>query len=143
LDSGWSLALTRPARSDIQKIIGFTRLHFGTLQAECYRAALSRRIASLGEGPGVIGLKARPELGAGCHTLRMAQGGKQARHVLVVQVDAANRCIIVLRVLHESMWPSARQPGHAALSTGCHIPRSLQLWPAAPPFQGRGAGHVA
>ena len=62
-------------------------------------------IEELRTGPEVPGSRRRDEISAGLITVRVAQRGRRARHVLVYRIDvsADPPAIDVLRILHDPM----------------------------------------
>ncbi len=66
---------------------------------------------ALRDGPEIAGVKARPEIGKGVMTLRVARHGRRGSHFLMFHLASASaRELEVLRVLHEAMDPQHHLP---------------------------------
>lgn len=101
--SGWSAHLTDKAAQDIETILDWTYEQFGPLQMDAYTGVINDALEALTEGPLLLDLRWRPELGNGVATLHVARLGRKGRHLLVLRVHDRERVIEVLRILHDSM----------------------------------------
>jgi toxin ParE1/3/4 len=99
----WQVRLTDRAQSDYSEIVRWTAEHFGVRQARNYATTLRRALKALGEGPSLIGLRSRSELGQDVATLHVARKGRKGRHLLVLRIREQDGVIEVLRILHDSM----------------------------------------
>ena len=101
--SGWVTLLTAKADQDIETILNWTYEQFGPLQMDAYTGVIGDALEALTEGPQLVGLRWRPELGDGVATLHVARQGRKGRHLLVIRVHDSKCVIEVLRILHDSM----------------------------------------
>ncbi len=100
--SQWRVRLTRSAEQDIADIVQWTVVNFGAQQALLYAELIRYAITDLANGPSVIGVKSRAELGQDVSTLHVARQGKKGRHFVVFRTSSPSY-VDVLRVLHDSM----------------------------------------
>lgn len=98
----WRVRLSRAAEGDFSEIVAWTATHFGDVQAQKYAEVLTLSITALHDGPDVIGVKNRDDIGHGLKSLHVARMGRKGSHFVIFRV-AADNTIDVLRVLHESM----------------------------------------
>ena len=102
--SRWTVRLSAAAEADFRQIIGWTTSHFGQAQARIYAATLASALKALNDGPTVIGVKKRPEIGIDICTLHVARNGRKGRHFVMFRVGSTQENVIdVLRLLHDSM----------------------------------------
>jgi toxin ParE1/3/4 len=101
----WRVRLTETVQEDFQEILLWTRDQFGLDQAWIYADTLSVALEDLCAGPGVLGVKARGEIGPNLFTLHVARKGRKGRHFVMFQAVLAHgsNVIDVLRILHDSM----------------------------------------
>jgi len=101
----WRVEVTRPAQADFAEIITWTISNFGIRQSRAYEATLRAAINALKDGPEVVGVRRRAELGEGLQLLHVARKRRRGRHFVVFRVSqAAERPTIqILRLLHDSM----------------------------------------
>ncbi|MCK4508006.1 MAG: type II toxin-antitoxin system RelE/ParE family toxin [Desulfuromonadales bacterium] len=98
----WSVRLASRAEQDLFEIVQWSATNFGQQQAVAYAETLSLAIGALAEGPEVLDVKRRDEIGDGILTLHVARQGRKGRHFVVFRVGGAST-IDVLRLLHDSM----------------------------------------
>ena len=101
--SGWTAYLTDQAAQDIENILDWTYEQFGPLQMEAYTDVINDALEVLTQGPQLIDVRPRPELGDHVATLHMARQGRKGRHLLLFRVHEQDCVIEVLRILHDSM----------------------------------------
>jgi toxin ParE1/3/4 len=101
----WTVRLSAAAEVDFAEIVAWTTQHFGPAQARLYASILRDAVTELAAGPKTLGAKARPDVGAGLHTLHVARRGRRGSHVVLFRIAHAEQqpVIEVLRMLHESM----------------------------------------
>jgi len=101
----WRVRLAATALEDYQDILQWTADQFGPDQARTYAETLSTALEDLCAGPGIVGAKARSEIGPNLYTLHIARKGRKGRHFVMFQVGHAQGAdvIDVLRILHDSM----------------------------------------
>lgn len=73
------------------------------MQLESYTDVINDALAALNEGPQLIDVRRRPELGDDVVTLHVARHGRRGRHQLIFRVHDQECVIEVLRILHDSM----------------------------------------
>jgi toxin ParE1/3/4 len=98
--------LSAAAEADFQRILRWTREHFGEAQApRVYAATLSAALEALAAGPTVMGAKPRSDIAKGLFTLHVARHGRKGRHFVMFRVghDQGREVIEVLRLLHDAM----------------------------------------
>ena len=78
-----------------------TEDQFGSEQARIYAEALRATLASLTKGPSTPGVRLRPEIAEGIHSLH-AMRIRRARHLLFFRV-VGDRQIEITRILHDGM----------------------------------------
>ncbi|MBS0316445.1 MAG: type II toxin-antitoxin system RelE/ParE family toxin [Proteobacteria bacterium] len=100
--AAWALRVALSAQRDVAAIRAWTRRQFGARQAQAYARTLSLAIQALSEGPDVAGAGTRDDLAPGVRVLHVARRGRHGRHFVVFRVSG-ERCIDVLRMLHDSM----------------------------------------
>lgn len=101
--SGWMAHLADQAAQDVEDILDWTLEQFGPLQLESYTDVINDALEALSEGPQLIDVRRRLELGDDVATLHVARHGRKGRHQLVFRVDETARLIEILRILHDSM----------------------------------------
>jgi toxin ParE1/3/4 len=99
----WRVILSDAAETDLEAILEWTAEHFGVKQAATYAEILISAVDALEEGPSVIGIRARRDLGNGVLTLHAARNHRRARHLLVFQAFNESRTMRISRILHDSM----------------------------------------
>jgi toxin ParE1/3/4 len=101
----WTVRLSAAAEADYRQILRWTVENFGSAQARNYAGTLSSALKALSTGPGIIGVKERPEIGDNIRTLHVARNGRKGRHFVMFRVGRTQgRDVIdVLRLLHDSM----------------------------------------
>lgn len=101
----WSVRLAAAVEADFEAIIAWTVTQFGDIQARAYAETLTLAIGALIDGPGLPGVKARPEIGKQLFTLHVARKGRRGRHFILFRANAdpSRPMIDVLRILHDSM----------------------------------------
>lgn len=112
----WRVRLAEQAERDLFGITLWTVENFSAQQAETYVETLSLAIEALHDGPEVLGVTVRDDLGLGVQTLHVARQGRKGRHFVVFRA-APEQTIEVLRLLHDSMnlarhLPSANEQKH-------------------------------
>jgi len=103
--SNWRVRLTAVAQQDFRDILRWTTEKFGVNQARTYAETLSLALEDLCAGPGILGAKARNEIGLAIYSLHVTRKRRKGRHFVMFQVgnvDGEN-VIDVLRILHDSM----------------------------------------
>jgi toxin ParE1/3/4 len=98
----WRVRLAEQAERDLLGITLWTVENFSAQQAEIYVETLSLAIEALHDGPEVLGVTVRDDLGLGVRTLHVARQGRKGRHFVVFRA-APEQTIEVLRLLHDSM----------------------------------------
>ena len=101
--SGWIVRLTAQATQDVEDILDWTFAQFGPVQMASYTDAINEALEDLSEGPQLIDVRRRHELGDDVATLHVSRHGRKGRHLLVFRVDETACLIEILRVLHDSM----------------------------------------
>ena len=101
--SGWRVRLTDQAARDVEDILDWTLEQFGSLQLESYTEVINDALEALNEGPQLVDVRRRPELGDDVATLHVARHGRKGRHQLVFRAHDMANLIEILRVLHDSM----------------------------------------
>lgn len=101
--SGWTVRLADQAAQDVEDILDWTLEQFGPFQLESYTEVINDALEALNEGPQLIDVRRRPELGDDVATLHVARHGRKGRHQLVFRVDETACLIEILRILHDSM----------------------------------------
>ena len=112
----WRVRLAEQAERDLLGITLWTVENFSVQQAEIYVETLSLAIEALHDGPEVLGVTVRDDLGLGVRTLHVARQDRKGRHFVVFRA-APEQTIEVLRLLHDSMdlarhLPSANDQKH-------------------------------
>ena len=98
----WRVRLAEQAELDVLGITLWTVENFGAQQAQAYAQTLSLALEALHDGPEVLGVTVRDDLGLGVRTLHVARQGRKGRHFVVFRA-APEQTIEVLRLLHGSM----------------------------------------
>lgn len=101
--SNWRVRLADQAAQDVEDILDWTLEQFGPMQLESYTEVISDALEALNQGPQLIDVRSRPELGHDVATLHVSRNGRKGRHQLVFRVDETACLIEILRVLHDSM----------------------------------------
>lgn len=104
-ENAWTVRLSAAADADFRQILRWTVDNFGPVQAKAYAATLSSALKALCDGPSILGVKERPEIGASIWTLHVARNGRKGRHFILFRVADAEdgKAIDVLRFLHDRM----------------------------------------
>ena len=98
----WHVRLASQAEQDLFDIVSWTAKNFGIHQAEYYAETITLAIEALHDGPEILGIKSREDIGSGILTLHAARHGRKGRHFVVLNASEG-RIINVLRLLHDSM----------------------------------------
>ena len=98
----WHVRLTSQAEQDLFDIVSWTAKNFGTNQAEYYAETITLAIEALHDGPEILGIRVREDIGSGILTLHVARHGRKGRHFMVLNTSEG-RIINILRLLHDSM----------------------------------------
>jgi toxin ParE1/3/4 len=101
--NGWTVRLADQAAQDVEDILDWTLEQFGPMQLEAYTEVITGALEALNEGPQLVDVRRRPELGDDVVTLHVARHGRKGRHQLVFRVDETACLIEILRILHDSM----------------------------------------
>jgi len=104
----WKVLLADQAELDLLEITIWTVEKFGDRQADEYAETISLAIEALHDGPEILGVKQRDDIGLGVCTFHVARNGRKGRHFVVFKSSAPYQ-IEVLRLLHDSM-DLARHP---------------------------------
>lgn len=106
--------LTATAQRDIIDILAYTDTHFGPMLRERYAAAIGQALRDICTDPGrrgVVSLDVGPGRLMSFHLRHLGRVGapvtavlRNPRHLLVFKFDGPD-CLVVVRVLHESMDP--------------------------------------
>lgn len=96
-----TVRLGQQAEQDFVDILQWTVKTFGEVQASTYAETIALAIESLGDGPDILGARAREDIQPGIRTLHVAQQGRAGRHFVVFHAVGSN--MDVLRLLHDSM----------------------------------------
>jgi toxin ParE1/3/4 len=115
MSRSWRVRLAQQAELDLFEIAKWTAQNFGARQAEHYAETVSMAIAALGDGPEILGSKARDEIGPGIRSLHVARQGRKGRHFVVFRVTGGG-VMDVLRLLHDSMDLARHLPAANDLS---------------------------
>jgi toxin ParE1/3/4 len=101
----WRVRQSRLAGRDLEEIVTWTLEQFGRRQAETYNRTLEAAVLALARGPGIPGVRGRPEIGPNLHTLHVARGGRRGRHFVLfsVEEDQDGPFITILRFLYDGM----------------------------------------
>ncbi|HEX7338688.1 MAG TPA: type II toxin-antitoxin system RelE/ParE family toxin [Rhodanobacteraceae bacterium] len=93
------------ARQDMQRILAWTREHFGPRQHAIYAKTIALALRALVEDDTLASASARPrdDILSGIHLLDVARPGRKGRHIIIFRIDTATNRIDVLRILHDSM----------------------------------------
>lgn len=105
----WRVRLAEQVERDLLDIMIWTAENFGGLQADFYAETLTLAIEALHDGPEILGVNERDEIGPGIRTLHVARQGRKGRHFVVFKV-APPQTIDVLRLLHDSMDLARHMP---------------------------------
>jgi toxin ParE1/3/4 len=98
----WRVRFGAAAELDFANIVKWTAENFGARQSRIYSDTLIQAIRELGEGPEIIGSKARNEILPGLRTLHVGRRGRRGSHILMYRA-ASDSTIEIVRILHESM----------------------------------------
>jgi toxin ParE1/3/4 len=98
----WRLRLADQVELDLRDIVAWTADHFGPRQADGYLETVTRAIEALHDGPAIVGVQDRNDIGPGMRTLHVARLGRRGRHFIVFRA-ADEQTIDILRLLHDSM----------------------------------------
>ncbi|HEY7804348.1 MAG TPA: type II toxin-antitoxin system RelE/ParE family toxin [Orrella sp.] len=98
----WKVLLADQAELDLLEITIWTAENFGRRQADVYAETITLAIEALHNGPDILGVDEREEIGPDIRTLHVARNGRKGRHFVVFR-GAPRQTIEVLRLLHDSM----------------------------------------
>jgi toxin ParE1/3/4 len=98
----WKVLLADQAELDLLEITIWTLEKFGDRQADEYAETISLALEALHDGPEILGVKGREDIGLGISTFHVARHGRKGRHFVVFKSSAPHQ-IEVLRLLHDSM----------------------------------------
>jgi toxin ParE1/3/4 len=98
----WRIRLGAEAERDFSFILEWTKQTFGERQTGIYRSTLLDALASLADGPEVLGSVDRSEIFQGLRTLHVARNRRRGRHFIMYRAGVGN-VIEVLRILHDAM----------------------------------------
>ena len=101
MSRAWTIRVGHQFEQDYVDVLRWTTKTFGEGQARTYVETIGLAIEALGEGPNILGARARDEIQPGIRTLHVARHGRAGRHFVVFRV--AGSAIDVLRLLHDSM----------------------------------------
>ncbi len=101
----WSVRLATAAENDLRQILVWTSANFGEAQARTYAVTLSITLETLIDGPTILGVKKRPDIGRGISTIHVARHGRKGRHFVMFRVtrDHDQDVIDILRIHHDTM----------------------------------------
>ena len=99
----WRVWLAQGAERDFFSILHWTAEQFGERQARVYETTLRSALKELANGPGAVGSRARPELGANVFSLHVSRKGRKGKHLLIFRTHEEAKSIEVIRILHDSM----------------------------------------
>jgi toxin ParE1/3/4 len=102
-ESPRTVRLTETAEADFQNIIVWTLGEFGLGQADIYADTLISAITALVDGPTIVGVRERREIGKGLCTLHVARGDRKGRHLVLFRVKSRAHQVEILRLLHDAM----------------------------------------
>ncbi len=97
----WTVRLGQQAEQDYLEILRWTAKTFGEGQASTYAETIALAIEALGDGPEILGARAREDIQPGVRTLHVARQGRAGRHFVVFRSTGSD--IDVLRLLHDEM----------------------------------------
>ncbi len=97
----WTVRLGQQAEQDYLEILQWTAKTFGEGQASTYAETIALAIEALGDGPEILGARAREDIQPGVRTLHVARQGRAGRHFVVFRSTGSD--IDVLRLLHDEM----------------------------------------
>ena len=98
----WKVLLSDQAELDLLEITIWTVEKFGDRQADEYAETISLAVEALHDGPEILGVKQRDDIGLGICTFHVARNGRKGRQFVVFKSSAPYQ-IEVLRLLHDSM----------------------------------------
>lgn len=101
--SRWIVRLADQAAQDVEDILDWTLEQFGPMLLVSYTEVINDALEALNEGPQLIDVRRRPELGDDVATLHVSRHGRKGRHLLVFRVDETACLIEILRVLHDGI----------------------------------------
>ena len=96
--SDWHVRLAATAQDDYQVILQWTVDQFGLDQARTYADTLIVALEDLCAGPGILGVKARDEIGRNLYTLHVARKGRKGRHFVLFQGKRSFDCALPIEV---------------------------------------------
>lgn len=101
------VVLSEDADADIDSILLWTQEHFGSRQAHAYNERIAATLAALSRDPLPPTSKARDgDVGVGFRTVHL---GRRARHFVLYRAE--DECVLIVRILHDSMDLSRHLPG--------------------------------
>ena len=111
----WSVRLSTAAETDFRKIVRWSAREFGGLQARTYARTLSLAIEALANGPEIVGVRRREDIGRGLMSLHVARGRRKGRLFVIFRAgrEGEQRFIEVLRLLHDAMDTARHIPADA------------------------------
>ncbi len=98
----WHVRLSQDAETDFAEILIYTHDIFGDSQARTYQGVLADALATLSEGPTVLGSVALDDILPNLRSLHVARRGRRGRHFILYRA-ADGQTIEVLRILHDAM----------------------------------------
>ena len=101
----WQVRVASLAQADLDDIFDWTTRRFGAAQAELYGLTLLTALDTLENGPRIIGVKKRDDIGRGMQTLHVALNGRRGRYFILFRAASEGKqdVIHVLRILHDAM----------------------------------------
>ncbi len=111
------LRISASAKADMEDLLEWSDRRFGAAARLRYQALLARALRDVAEDASRVGVRARPELGAGVFSYHLFFSRKrsdvgfvqQPRHLIVGRI-AQSGFADILRVLHDAMEISRHLP---------------------------------
>ena len=88
MSTDWKVLLADQAELDLLEITIWTVEKFGDRQADEYTDTISLAIEALHDGPEILGVKGRDDIGLGICTFHVARNGRKGRHFVVFRSSA-------------------------------------------------------
>ena len=92
----WRVWLAQGAERDFFSILHWTTERFGERQARVYETTLRSALKELANGPGAVGSRARPELGADVFSLHVSRKGRKGKHFVIFRKDNRGQTTVYL-----------------------------------------------